>query len=264
LFLFNFLSDEEQMLGIVQLLLAVFAIYSALRFSEELKLFIPLGCLIAMLVVSRIEKRSSEKITARKSFLNSEIDKATKKESTAIKDQDFSTIESLLWPKSELLLMDTVHSIFKDLGFKISTGVNYQSVDRIVKIPETRIAFGVQILMSEGEVEGNHPKINRALQFENEKRENEKSLIIASTHIRLPLSERSQVSHISKELSHFLSRHNMSLITTHHLYDLWQKAKGGEIDIFGFFQQVYSQSNGTFPLKGNSNSHLPLFDIPIR
>lgn len=250
------------MLGIVQLLLATFAIYSALKFPEELKLFIPLGCLVAMLVVSRIEKRSSEKKTARKSFLQSEIDKATKKESTAIKDQDFSAVESLLWPKSELLLMDTVHSVFKDLGFKISTGVNYQSVDRIVKIPGTRIAFGVQILMSEGEVEGNHPKINRALQFEKEKKEGEKSLIIASTHIRLPLSERGQVSHISKELSNFLNRHNMSMITTHHLYDLWQKAKRGEIDILGFFEQVYSHSNETEPLKGASNSHSPLFNLP--
>jgi len=250
------------MLGLLQLLLAVFAIYSALKFPEELKLFIPLSCLIAMLVVSRIEKRTSERKTARKSFLQSEIDKATKKESTAIKDQDFSTIESLLWPKSELLLIDTVHSIFKDLGFKISTGVKYQSVDRVVKIPETRIAFGVQILMSEGEVEGNHPKINRALQFEKEKREDEKSLIIASTHIRLPLSERGQVSHISKELSRFLSRHNMSLITTHHLYDLWQKAKRGEIDILDFFEQVYSHSDETLPLKGTSNSHSPLFNLP--
>jgi hypothetical protein len=252
------------MLGIVQLLLAVFAIISALEFSEELKLFIPLGCLIAMLVVSKIERRRSEQIAARKSFLDSEIDKAAKKESTAIKDQDFSTIELLLWPKSELLLTDTVHSIFKNLGFKVSTRVNYQFVDRIVKIPKSRIAFGVQILMSEGEVEENHPKINRALQFEKEKREDEKSLIIASTHIHLPLSERSQVSHISTELSHFLSRHNMSLITTHHLYDLWQKAKVGEIDIFGFFEQVYVHSSETFLSKVAANSNSPLFDIPIR
>jgi hypothetical protein len=252
------------MLGLLQLLLAIFAIYSALKLSEDLKLFAPLGCLIAMLVVSRIEKRKSEKETTRKNFLQSEMSKASKKESTAIKEQDYSTVESLLWPKSELLLIDTVHSIFKDLGFKISTGINYQSVDRIVKVPETQTAFGVQILMSEGELEGNHPKINRALQFEKEKRENEKSLIIASTHTHLPLSERGQVSHLSKELSHFLSRHNMSLITTHHLYELWQKAKGGEIDIFVFFEHVYSHSNGTLPLKGAANSHSPLLDLPIQ
>ena len=110
-----------------QLLLAVFAIYSALKFPEELKLFVPLGCLIVMFIVSRVEKRKSEKKTARKSFLQSEIDKVSKKDSTAIKEQDFFTIESLLWPKSELLLIDAVHSIFKDLGFKISAGVNYHS-----------------------------------------------------------------------------------------------------------------------------------------
>ena len=252
------------MLALLQLLLAVFGIYSDLQFSAELKLTMPLVCLLAMLLVSRIEKRTSEEKTERMSFLQSEMDKASKKDSTAIKEQDFFLIDSLLWPKSELLLIDAVHSIFKDLGFKISAGINYQTVDRIVKIPETHMAFGVQILMSEGEVEGNHPKINRALQFEKEKRENEKSLIIASTHIRLPLSERGQLSHIPKELSHFLSRHNMSLITTHHLYELWQKAKGGEINIFGFFERVYSHSGDTFPLKGAGNSHSPLFDLPAQ
>jgi len=250
------------MFGLLQLLLAILAIYSALEFPEELKLFIPLTCLVAMLLVSRIEKRKSEEKTARMNFLQSEIDKATKKESTAIKDQDFSIIDSLLWPKSELLLIDTVHSVFKDLGFNVSTGVHYQSVDRIVKIPKTHTAFGVQILMSEGELEGNHPKINRALQFEKEKKEDEKSLIIASTHTSLPLGERNQVSHVSKELSHFLSRHHMSLITTHHLYDLWQKSKRGEIDIFGFFEQVYSHTDETSPSKGNSNSQSPLSFLP--
>jgi hypothetical protein len=249
------------MLALLQLLLAVFAICAALKFQEELKLFLPLGCLIAMLVVSRLEKRTSEKKTARKSFLQSEMDKASKKESTAIKDQDFFLIDSLLWPKSELLLIDAVHSVFKDLGFKISAGINYQFVDRIVRIPESRIAFGVQVLMSEGELEGNHPKINRALQFEKEKRENEKSLLIASTHILLPLSDRSKVNHISREVSHFLTRHNMSLITAHHLYELWQKTKGGEIDIFGFFERVYSHSGGTFPLKGTGNSLSPSFNL---
>mgnify|MGYP005843768315 CR=1 FL=1 len=251
-------------LGLVQLLLAVFAIFSALEFSENLRLFIPLVCLIGILVVSRIDKRRSEDETARKNFLQSEIDKASKKDSTAIKDQDFFIIESLLWPKNELLLIDTVHSIFKDLGFQISTGVGYQSVDRIVRIPQTQTAFGLQVLMSEGEIEGNHPKISRALEFEKEKKKNEKCLIIASTHIHLPLSERSKVSHISKEVSNFLNRHHMSLITTHHLYELWKKAKGGEINIFGFFENVYSHSGGSYSLKGTAESPSPLFKLPVQ
>jgi hypothetical protein len=243
------------MLTFFQLFLAVFAIYSALHYEEEARLFVPLGCLILMLIVSRIDKRLSENKSARKSFLKIEIEKIWKKESPTIKDQDFSTIESLVWPKSELLLIDAIHSIFKDLGFKISTGINYHSVDRIVRIPNTEKALGVEIMMSEGEVEQNHPKLSRALQFEKEKKEDEKTLIIASTHIHLPLSERDRLHDVSRELADFLERHNISFITTHHLYELWQKAKGGEIDIFGLFASIYSHRGGVFPLEDVTNSH---------
>jgi hypothetical protein len=252
------------MLPLFQLLLAVFAIYSVITFEEEMRLLVPLGCLIFMFIVNRIDKGKSEKKTARKSFLQSEMDKVWKKESTTIKDQDFFTIESLLWPKSELLLIDAVHFVIKDLGFKISAGINYHSVDRIVKIPDTEKIFGVEILMSEGMAEKNHPKINRALQFEKEKREREKTLIIASTHIHLPLSERSNVSHISKELVDLLVHYNMSFITAHHLYELWQKAKGGEIDIFEFFQNIYSHRGGIYPLKGFEDFYSLSVDLPIQ
>jgi hypothetical protein len=252
------------MLPLFQLLLAIFAIYSAITYEEEMRLLVPLGCLIFMFIVNRIDKGKSEKKTARKSFLQSEMDRVWKEESTTIKEQDFFTIESLLWPKSELLLIDAVHLVFKDLGFKISAGINYHSVDRIVKIPGTEKIFGVEILMSEGEAEKSHPKISRALQFEKEKREKEKTLIIASTHIHLPLSERTKVSHISKELGDLLVRYNMSFITAHHLYELWQKAKGGEIDIFGFFQNIYSHRGGIYPLKGVEDFYSLSVDLPIQ
>ena len=239
----------EEVLTFFQLFLAVFAIYSALHYEEEVRLLVPLGCLILMLVVSRIDERLSENKSARKSFLKIEIDKIWKKESPTIKDQNFYTIESLVWPKNELLLIDAVHSIFKDLGFKISTGINYHTVDRIVKIPGTDKAFGMEIMMSEGEMEENHPKLTRALQFEKEKKEDEKTLIIASTHIHLPLSERDRVHDVSRELADFLERHSMSFITTHHLYEFWQKAKGGEIDIIGLFERIYYHRGGVFPLE---------------
>lgn len=252
------------MLALFQLFLAFFAIYSAVNYEEEIRLIIPLVCLILMFFVGRAEKRNTEKDAARKSFLKSEIDKISQKDPTTIKEQEFFTIETLLWPKSELLLIDAVHFIFKDLGFKISTGINYQSVDRIVKIPNIEKSFGMQVMMSEGEADKNHSKINRALQFEKEKRENEKSLIVASTHIRLPLAERGQVSHISKDLTDLLVRYNMSFITAHHLYELWQKAKNGEIDIFGFFLKIYSQRGGIYPMKGVRGIFSPSPDLPVQ
>ena len=238
------------MLALMQLLIAVFAIYSALKFDGEIRLLIPLGCLISMFIVSRVDRQKSEKTTARKTFLKSELDRVLEKEDARFKEQDFFTIESLLWPKSELLLVDAVHSVFRELGFKVSTGIHYGSVDRIVRIPDTQKSFGVEILMSEREVVGTHPKINRALQFEKEKRENEKTLIIGSTHIHRPLSERDQVNNVSPELIDFFARHSIVFIPTYHLYQFWQRAKEGEVDIFGVFQRIYSHPGGIFSPKG--------------
>lgn len=252
------------MLSFLQLLLATFAIYSALAFGEQTKLLLPLVCLLAMLLISRMDKANAEKQKERSSFLKEEMDKVMNKESAANKDKDFFTIESLLWPKNELLLVDAVHSVFKDLGFKISAGINYRWVDRIVKIPNTDKAFGVEIMMSEGEAENSHPKLRRALEFEKEKREKEKTLIIVSTHIHLPISERGRVKDISEDLVDFLTRHNMSFITAYQLYELWQKAKGGENDVFGVFEKLHSHSGGFYPLKQNGDARALSSILPIQ
>src|SRR4030042_1762545 len=123
------------MLSLLQLLLATLAIYSALKLQEEVRLFVPLGLLVLMFIVGRMDKRRTEEEKARKNFLRTEAGKIREKETTATKGQHFLTIESLLWPKSELLLIDTVHSVLKDLGFRITGGINYHSVDRIVRLP---------------------------------------------------------------------------------------------------------------------------------
>ena len=231
---------------LIQLLLAVIAIYSGLNFTGDMRLYVPLGCLIAMFIVGRLDTARFEKRETRKSFLKSEMEKIFKKEASAIKEQDLFTMNSLLCPKGELVLTDTVHSIFKDFGFSVAVGGKYSSVDRIVRIPDTQFCFGLQILTSEGEVEKDHPKIKRALQFAEEKKRNEKTLIIASTHVHQPISERERLNEISTELRDFLAAYQMSLITTYSLYQLWEKAKSKEVDILDIFRRVYSHPGGIF------------------
>ena len=231
---------------LLQLLLAVIGMYSVLNFTEDMRLYVPLGCLISMFIVGRLDKKRFENREARKTFLKSEMEKIFKKETAAIEEQDSFTINSLLSPKGELVLTDAVHSVFKDLGFSVAAGGKYNSVDRIVRIPNTQLSFGLEILMSEEEVDKNHPKIKRALQFKKEKKQNEKTLIIASTHVRQPISERERLNEISTELQEFLAGYQMSLITAYSLNQLWEKAKGKEVDIFEIFRRVYSHPGGMF------------------
>ena len=190
------------------------------------------------------------------------MEEMLEKEQSSAKEQDFFTIDSLLWPKNEFMLIEAVHAIFKDLKFKVSTAGHYHSVDRMVRIPESDTAFGLEILLSEKELNRNHPKIERALQFQNEKKESEKALIIASTYVHLQLTDRGRVNHISRGLSEMLSRNNVSVITAHHLYQLWQKGKSGELDIFKVFQQIYAHPGGVFFSKKMENSLKLSFDLP--
>jgi hypothetical protein len=231
---------------LIQLLLAVIAIYCGLNFTGDTRLYVPLGCLIAMFIVGRLDTARFEKREARKSFLKSEMEKIFKKEASEIKEQDLFTMNSLLCPKGELVLTDAVHSIFKDFGFSVAVGGKYSSVDRIVRIPDTQFCFGLEILTSEADVDKNHPKIKRALQFAKEKKRNEKTLIIASTHIYQPISEREPLNKISTELRDFLAAYQISLITTYSLYQLWEKAKSKEVDILDIFRRVYSHPGGMF------------------
>jgi hypothetical protein len=263
---FSIFEKVRQMFSLFQLLLAVFGIYGALHYSDEAKLLVPLVCLFFMFLVGRLEKAMAEKKTDRDSLQKLEIDraKAKHKELAGLKDQDFLTIESLLWPKNELLLIDAVQFILRDLGFKVSTGINYHSVDRILKIPNTEKAFGLEILMSEGEAENNHPKLRRALEFEKEKKEHEKTLIVASTHTHLSLSERGHAKDASEGLVHFLTSHRLSLISAYSLYELWKKTKGGENDVTEVFEKLHSHPGGIFDLKEAADSPPLPFQLPLQ
>ncbi len=101
---------------LLQLLLAVIAVYGAFNFKGDARLYVALACLIVMFVIGRLDKERFEKKEARKNFLKSEMEKISKNDSTAIKEQDFFIVNSLLWPKGELVLIDAVHFVLREIG----------------------------------------------------------------------------------------------------------------------------------------------------
>ena len=231
---------------LLQLLFAVIAVYVALNFSGDVRLFIPLGCLMSMFIVGRFDRARYEKKEARKTFLKTEIERIARKDPDQVKERDFFTVNSLLWPKGELVLIDAVQSVLKDMGLRVAAGGKYKWVDRIAGIPNSDMIFGVEILMNDREIKKDHPKIERALQFEKEKKGNEKTVIIASMHIHEPLSERERLNKISIELHDFLSGFQITLMTAYTLYQLWQRSKAGEIEIPKVLLDLFSHPGGIF------------------
>lgn len=236
------------MYSLLQLLLSVIAIYGIFNFNEELRLYVALGCLVSMLIVGRLDRERFEKKEARKNYLRSEMERIARKDTLGVKEDDLYNTNSLLWPKGELMLIDAVHYVLRDLGFKVAVADKNSLVDRILRIPNTPLCFGVQILMSDGEVEKDHPKIERALRYQEQATGKEKALIVASTHIRQPLSERENLTEISMELHEFLAGCQITLLTAHSLYQLWQESKAGKTDIVEVFQEVLSYPGGVFSL----------------
>ena len=233
---------------LLQILLAVLAVYGAFHFKGDARLYVALACLISMFVMGRLDKERFEKKEARKKFLKSEMEKISRNDANVAKDQDLFIVNSLLWPKGELVLIDAVHFVLRDLGLRVSTGGKYSTVDRMASIPDSRMLFGVEILLSDEHVEKNHPKIDRALQFEKEKRDHEKTLIIASTHIHHPLSERERLNEISIGLNEFLTGCQITLMTAYTLYQLWQKSKAEETDVHEVFKSLYTHRGGIFSM----------------
>src|SRR4030042_5127440 len=239
----------------LQLFFAGFAVYGALSFGGGLKLYIPLVCVILRLGVTRLDKKKTEEVAVQQSKVRHRMAKAP---------EGAFTVESMLAPKNELLLVDAVHSLLKDLGLKISTGINYHSVDRILRFPEAEKTFGLEILMSDGELDRNHPKVRKALEFEKERRDNEKIILVARPHCRLPLDERNKMSDVSKEMADLLVSHNISFVAADQLYELWQRAKGGKNDIPGIFNRLHSHPGGIFSLKSPGSSVPQPSELPLQ
>jgi hypothetical protein len=65
-----------------------------------------------------------------------------------------------------------------------------------------------------------------------------------------PLSERERMSDVTPEAMDFLTRHRLIFLSAHQLYQLWQRAKEGSLDVFDVFQRIHSHPGGIFTLKG--------------
>jgi hypothetical protein len=225
-----------------QLLLATFGIYAALKYSDMAKLFIPLACLVAMFFIGKLERALKDKEGGQESSQET-------KPGTEQQGEEFDTVKYILWGKNELMLVDAVHSVLKDLGLQVTKISKYPNIDRIVTIPGSRMSFGMQVIGSDQEVRGDNNKFNQALQFEHNKDNGGKTVIIANTHHSVSLAERDKREHFSKDALMKMKPTRVVGLSTFTLYKVWALCKYKGMDVKKILKLVFNHPGGMFRLE---------------
>ncbi|UCD72392.1 MAG: hypothetical protein JSW70_05210 [Syntrophobacterales bacterium] len=231
-----------------QLLLAVFGIYAALKYVDMAKLYVPLTCLTAMFFVGKLEARLTRKEEGEESA-------ETEGDGSEKKPDEFDTVKYILWGKNELMLVDAVHAVLKDLGLQVTKTPKYSTIDRIVKIPGSHMTFGMQVIGSDLEVKGDNSKFNQALQFEREKENDEKTVIIANAHHNISLSEREKLEDFSKEALMRMEPTRVVGLNTFTLYKVWTLCKYKGKDVKDILKLLFNHPGGLFRIE-EYNMHL--------
>ena len=225
-----------------QLLLAIFGFYAALKYSTMAKLYIPLVCLTAMFLVAKLESRLKGSEGEEQQPTEAEPDASEK-------GDQLDTVKYILWGKNELMLVDAVHSVLRDLGLQVTKAPEYPTIDRIVKVPGSRMTFGMQVIGSQVEVRGDNSKFNQALQFEREKENGEKTIIIANTHHNISLAEREKLDDFSSDALTRMEPTKVVGLNTFTLYKIWALCKYKGKDVKEILQLLFNHPGGLFRIE---------------
>lgn len=225
-----------------QLLLAVFGVYGALKYSDMAKLYVPLACLLAMFFVTKLEQR------LKTGEPEGESPEEERHGSEKKRDQ-FDTVKYILWGKNELMLVDAVHSVLRDLGLQVTKTPKYPTIDRIIKVPGSHMTFGMQVIGSDLEVTGDNSKLNQALEFEREKQNGEKTIVIANAHHSISLAERQKLEDFSKEALMRMEPTRIVGLNTFTLYKIWALCKYKGKDVRQILKLLFNHPGGLFSIE---------------
>ena len=222
-----------------QLLLAIFGIYGATKYTDMAKLYVPLGCLVAMFFIGKLER------TLKANDADGESPEG-KPDAPEKKEDQLDTVKYILWGKNELMLVDAVHSVLKDLGLQVAKTPKYSTIDRIIKMPGSPMTFGMQVIGSEIEVKGDNSKFNQALQFEREKEDSEKTVIIANAHHNISLAEREKLEDFSRDALLRMEPAKIVALNTFTLYKIWALCKYKGKDVKEILKLLFDHPGGVF------------------
>jgi len=161
-------------------------------------------------------------------------------------DRRLRTAEYILWGTGDRL-EEAVHFVLEtELGLEVSRTPKGSTVDRLVKLPGTDIAFGVEITGLNDAIKKRSNKITQALAFLQEREGNERPIILANTYNDRPLTDRASLEDFTGEALDLMTPNGIVGMTTLTLYEIWKAATYGGHDITDIATELYNHPGGEF------------------
>jgi hypothetical protein len=233
---------KQKTLLLFQLLLAVFAFYAVLKYSGNQRLVVPLFCLVGMFVMGKVE-----------TFVAAGDDKKQrKKKETSEEGEDevsFKPADTLLKTKNVLLLIDAIHYLLKDLGLAVSRSPDQQSVDRVVRVENNQVSFGLKVLGDVGELTENWDNWEELGDFDQGEGGERRLLLIGSNTLQEAVEGKPQFVDFSANTQNLLASKSVVAITTLTLYKIYLLCKKKSVDPSVILDLIYRHPGGVFRLE---------------
>ena len=236
---------KQKTLLLFQFLLISFAFYSLLKFSDLQKFLVPLVCLVAVLIVGKVEINLTERSKLEKDQ-NDDVSRQSEVETTV------QALDCLLKSKNVTFLIDAIQHLLRDLALVVSPSPNHPAINRLVKIPDMQVIFGIIIISDVAELDENWDKWKELDGFDLGKGGKRRLLIVGSNCIEDTGSRPQRYKKFSVNTQELLSSRQITAMTTLTLNTIYELCKKNKPDIKKVFHHIQHRSGGIFELKRSS------------
>ena len=225
-----------------QLLLAVFAFYSVLKYTGTQRLAVPLFCLLGMFVVGKVESMVTEGDEMKEQ-------KKTAATKEILGEPSFKPADTLLKSKNVLLLIDAMHYLLKDLGLAVSRSPNQSNIDRLVRAPGSQITFGLKILGDVAELTESWNSWEELADFDQGEGGERRLLLIGSNTLQEAMEGKPRFVDFSANTQNLLSSKSVVAMTTLTLYKIYLLCKKKSVDPSVILDIIHRHPGGVFRLE---------------
>jgi hypothetical protein len=233
---------KQKTLLLFQLFLAVFAFYAVLKYSGNLRLCVPLACLLGMFCIGKLESRLA-------GVSSPDQGQEERSPEEAPKGAVFKPLQCLLRSKNILLLVDSIHYVLQDLGVKVSRSPNHRGIDRLVNVPGTQMTFGLKVLANVGEVDESWDMWEEAANFDLGRGGKRRLVLIGSNSSQAGDDSQHRFHDFPAAAEKLLSSKGVVAMTTLTLYQIWLLHKKKRVDPEKIFDLIRRHPGGVFRLE---------------